>query len=110
MSEPTVRWSYSFEANGVRTKSTARYASEPQAIAGMALSANIVGRSRYRLRRLKSKPKPKVVAKTVATYASSGNCICCDQADGDAEAGKIYRAVTAVAGKRICVTVEELES
>lgn len=102
MSAPTVRWSYSFEANGVRTKSIRRYDSEANALLAMHHAA-VRGRSKFRVVTWTTKAKPKVVAKTSVTYVGNGACVCCHTGAMD-----VYRHLHGVNGKRVRITLEEL--
>lgn len=113
MSAPTVRWGVTTDLDGQRVRMSnggkpASWSLKQLALQEAADEALRTPERDPRIVKITRKAKPKVVAKTVATYASSGNCICCDQADGYAEAGKIYRALRAAAGKRVRITIEDL--
>lgn len=105
MSPPTVRWSYSFESNGVRTKSPHRFDSEAGAICGMRLAA-IQGRAKFRVVKWTTKPKPKVVAKLVTIQEANGSCVCCSDTWTANE--ERFNWIIARRGKRVRVTLEEL--
>lgn len=98
--EPTVQWTYSFECNGVRTRSHSRYLSEELALYAASQSPGPFGRTAFRIVKLTRKAKPKVVAKLVL------NCT----ADRGTGLGRVSDWRDDRHGKRIRITLEELET